>query len=392
MKTRNFSMCLSVLCIFVAHSYAQNAQFTINGKLQDVSPMPAKMYMSSLVKGILKPDKDSVDVKNGEYHFKGEININEAVGVLISTDGKEAGTNGFAVYLDRGELDIVSKGSLKQITVSGSASEAQKQHEDIIKGIDKEKEELKIIVASDAYKTSQELQADVLKRSRALSVKGLIDLYTYVKNNPDKRSSPFSTYALVSSGFVSAQGQDTLLQSLPAHVKADRLGQEIAHVQIRRDSLIKASQVKNEANLGKVPVGTKAPDFTQYDVKNNPVALSSFRGKYVLVDFWASWCMPCRAENPNVVRAYNKYKDKGFTVLGVSLDSESGRPAWLKAIASDGLIWTQVSDLKGWKNQAADMYGVSSIPQNFLIDPNGVVVGKNLRGEDLNTKLASIFK
>ena len=392
MKTRNFSMCLSVLCIFAAHSYAQNAQFIINGKLQDVSPMPAKMYMSSLVKGILKQDKDSVDVKNGEYHFKGEININEAVGVLISTDGKEAGTNGFAVYLDRGELDIVSKGSLKQITVSGSASEAQQQHDEIIKGIDKEKEELKIIVASDAYKTSQEMQADVLKRSRALSVKGLVDLYTYVKNNPDKRSSPFSTYALVSSGFVSAQGQDTLLQNLPAHVKVDRLGQEIAHVQIRRDSLIKASQVKNEANLGKVPVGTKAPDFTQYDVKNNPVALSSFRGKYVLVDFWASWCMPCRAENPNVVRAYNKYKDKGFTVLGVSLDSESGKPAWLKAIASDGLVWTQVSDLKGWKNQAADMYGVSSIPQNFLIDPNGVVVGKNLRGEDLNTKLASIFK
>jgi thiol-disulfide isomerase/thioredoxin len=110
-----------------------------------------------------------------------------------------------------------------------------------------------------------------------------------------------------------------------------------------------------------------------------------------LVDFWASWCLPCRNENPNVVKAYNKYKDKGFTVLSVSLDAESSKAAWLKAIASDGLTWTQISDLKGWKSEAAALYGVSSIPQNFLIDPNGVVIEKNLRGDDLQKKLASIF-
>jgi peroxiredoxin len=137
-------------------------------------------------------------------------------------------------------------------------------------------------------------------------------------------------------------------------------------------------------------LGVEAEDFAQEDVKGQLVRLSSFKGKYVLVDFWASWCGPCRQENPNVVKAYNKYKDKNFTVLGVSLDEN--RERWLGAIAQDGLSWTQVSDLKGWGNDVAVQYGVQAIPTNFLVDPSGKIIARNLRGEALEAKLAELLQ
>jgi len=145
-----------------------------------------------------------------------------------------------------------------------------------------------------------------------------------------------------------------------------------------------------EASIATV-VGAQAPLFTQNDVNDKPVNLADFRGKYVLLDFWASWCGPCRAENPNYVKAYNKYKDKGFTILSVSLDRPGKKDAWLAAIKHDGLEWMQVSDLKFWDNAAAKLYDVGSVPANFLIDPSGKIIAKDLRGDELTKKLASLF-
>jgi len=144
---------------------------------------------------------------------------------------------------------------------------------------------------------------------------------------------------------------------------------------------------KSIAQWKQTSVGAVAPEFTQNDPEGNPVNLSDFRGKYVLIDFWASWCGPCRHENPNVVKAYNRFKNKGFTVLGVSLDRPDDKDKWLQAIANDHLTWTHVSDLQYWNNAAAKLYGVNAIPANFLLDPEGVIIGKNLRGEALVNKL-----
>lgn len=171
------------------------------------------------------------------------------------------------------------------------------------------------------------------------------------------------------------QGQlKNLYDTLTAAVKASFFGKKIGDV-------VRASEGSS--------VGAKAVDFTLPDVNGKPVSLSSYKGKYVLIDFWASWCGPCRQENPNVVKAYNSFKSKGFDVLGVSLDRD--KEDWTKAIAKDNLTWTHVSDLKYWDNEVAKLYGVQAIPANFLLDKEGNIIGKNLRGEALEAKLKEVM-
>lgn len=167
-----------------------------------------------------------------------------------------------------------------------------------------------------------------------------------------------------------------LFKGLDPEVKNSRLGKSVAAEIARMEQSSKTSG--------------EAIDFQQKDPQGKLVKLSSFRGKYVLIDFWASWCGPCRMENPNVVAAYHQFKDKNFTILGVSLDKSRGD--WLEAIQQDGLVWTQVSDLKGWGNEVAQLYGVRGIPQNFLIDPQGRIIASNLRGKALEQKLATILQ
>ncbi|HVX49322.1 MAG TPA: TlpA disulfide reductase family protein [Chitinophagaceae bacterium] len=194
-----------------------------------------------------------------------------------------------------------------------------------------------------------------------------------------KSKSPVAALVLAYSYDTDPNKNVTLLEKRYGQLGGDALTSQFAK---------NIQQVLAVDKIG--AVGTKAIDFTQNDTTGKPVSLSQFRGKYVLVDFWASWCRPCRAENPNVVAAYNEYKDKNFTILSVSLDQR--KENWVYAINMDHLAWNHVSDLQYWNNTVARTYHIESIPANFLVDPDGNIIAKDLRGEELASKLQQILK
>jgi peroxiredoxin len=356
---------------------AQGGPYTVQGRLTPKTPL-SRAYLHYWVGK--KMVADSTEVVKGRFTFKGQVADPMEAYVFVVRPGTKPTLNSrsYKLYLEPGTIKLSSPDSLLNATLSGTPlNVAQARLETVLRPTRARMWALgqEYRAASPEKRQDKVFAADYDRRFYAAWDDLKAGQRHFIRSTPQSMVSLYTLEEL-SQGIIDPAVMGPLFDSLSPAVRSSKLGQEYA---------AKLTRTR------KLAVGTLAPDFTQNDPTGKPVKLSDYRGRYVLLDFWASWCGPCRRENPNVVASYNKFKGNNFTVLSVSLDQLSGREDWLKAIETDHLTWTQVSDLKGGNNEVAQLYDIQAIPQNLLIDPNGRIVAKNLRGEELGQKLAAML-
>lgn len=327
---------------------------------------------------------DSAFVSMGKFSFQGSLEYPVLAGLILNhnpdkeTDKSNGPVDKLNFYLEPVVMAMSATDSLKNISIKGSPTN---DHYAILREMQAETNRKYDALSKEVSALPAEKLNDTTIYNALLQRELAILNETYEVQLDFCNTYPDSYMSLICLAYIAPQQGfyervKTTYSKLPDELQKSPLGQDVLVLLASRD---------------KTQIGQTAPYFEQQTPQGDTIKISDFRGKYLLIDFWASWCGPCRTENPNLVKAYNQYNDKGFEIVGVSLDNPGGRDAWMKAIANDGLIWPQVSDLRGTKNKVAVLYGISAIPANFLLDPEGKIIARDLRGQAMMDKLDVIF-
>jgi len=379
MKRNIFNAMLLFAAICSIQAVQAQQKYTINGKITGLTK-PMKIILSYWPSKT-EQVKDSAIIKNGVFHMHGTISRPYKVNMWLAPlkpkpqpklqIGQVIPENdGQTFYLAAGENNMVGN-SIHEAVIQNPLQSEYMQLQAALKPLEVLMGALNIKLFNTKNKDSIELYK---AKQDELSRKYAQIHIQFIKAHPNSYVSfdVVKNYGIVISD---PDAFEEMFNALASDFKNSAEGKHMAE-DLRSVKLL--------------AVGQKAIEFTQNDVNGKPVSLSSLKGKYVLVDFWASWCGPCRMEYPYLHQAYDKFKDKGFTIIGISIDDK--RDLWINSIAENKFPWIEVSDLKGRQNEVARLYGISAIPQSFLLDPNGVIIAKNLRGDDLIQKLSEVIK